>query len=225
MAPSSSESEEQRVNLKLGIEGVAPHAELLLKSLVRLLNYRTEHNWSFGTGTVDLRVIGEGAPEFSRNQALSNVLWVGDADNAHYPLLRFPIHAQELEHLLNMLGASIVQGRQTAQSPTQPIAPNEIFKLRRWPPTSILGSRTQIRLATLMASQPISLQTLVLKSGASQHDCQVFCQDLDRAGMLQRHGMPAASHPDGGATPDQAGAAAGRADLSLLSRLRRRLGL
>lgn len=223
MANSSGEG--QRVNLSLGIEGVAPHAELLLKSLVRLLNYRTEHNWRIGTSAVDLRVIGEEAPEFSRSQALSNVLWVGSSDTTHYPLLRFPVHAQELEHLLNMLGASIAQGRRTAQNPMQPIAPDELFKLRRWPPTSILGSRAQIKLATLMASHPVSLQTLAFKSGASLHDCEVFCQDLDRAGMLQRDGMPPASQPDGATRPDQTEASTSKTDLSLLSRIRRRLGL
>ena len=48
-----SSTAEARPNLTLRMEGVAPHDELLFKSMVRLLSYRTLHNWAFATGSVD----------------------------------------------------------------------------------------------------------------------------------------------------------------------------
>ncbi|MDQ3059407.1 MAG: hypothetical protein M3R45_07745 [Pseudomonadota bacterium] len=70
---------------------------MLFKSLVQLLSYRTQHNWVFATGAVDLRILGEDAPESAQSKPPANVLWVGHSQQHHSPFLHLPIHANELE--------------------------------------------------------------------------------------------------------------------------------
>lgn len=215
-----SSTKGHRANLSLRMEGVAAHDELLFKSLVRLLSYRTEHNWTFATDKVDLRVIGEEMTELAPNAGQTGILWVGHAKVHRTPFLHLPIHANELERLLNTLGDNILAEQKTAPQPSSFLR-DEMFMLQRWPPTSLLGSPARIRLATLMAGQPISLDTLVLRSGATAQDCEMFCQELDRAGVLQRHGAPAQPQR----AMNEAPALKARPDLSLLGRIRRRLGI
>lgn len=219
-----SSTEGRRANLSLCIEGVAAHDELLFKSLVRLLSYRTKHNWTFSTDKVDLRVIGEETTESALGAVPASILWVGHAELHRTPFLHLPIHTSELESLLNTLGATILEQQKTAHKTwSSSLLGNETFMLQRWPPVSILGSPARIRLATLMTGQPISMGTLVLRSGATSQDCELFCQDLDRAGVLRRHGANAPARPQH--DTNEAPGSKARPDLSLLSRIRRRLGL
>jgi hypothetical protein len=215
-----SSTKGHRANLSLRMEGVAAHDELLFKSLVRLLSYRTEHNWTFATDKVDLRVIGEETTQSPPNAGPASILWVGHSKLHRTPFLHLPIHANELELLLNTLGGNILAQQKTAHQPSSFLR-DELFMLQRWPPVSLLGSPARIRLATLMTGQPISMNTLVLRSGATAQDCEMFCQELDRAGVLQRHGAPAQPQRD----MNEAPALKATPDMSLLSRIRRRLGI
>jgi hypothetical protein len=171
--------------LTLRIEGVAPHDELLFKSLVRLLSYRTRHNWAFGTGSVDLRIIGEESLEAAaEGRKAENILWVGHLPADRSPFLQLPLHANELERLLNTLGSKVLN-RQSNLSKALPAAllHDEMVTLQRWPPSSLLGTPARMKLATLMTGRSISIATLALKSGTTLDECSQFCSELDRAGM------------------------------------------
>lgn len=221
--PNSSTSG-HRANLSLRIEGVAAHDELLFKSLVRLLSYRTQHNWVFATGAVDLRIIGEDSPESAQSKPPANVLWVGHSEQHRSPFLHLPIHANELELLLNTLGASILKKQAAAHDAWPPaIGHDETFMLHRWPPAAMLGTTARIKLATLMTAHPVSIDTLALRSGIPSQECAMFCQALDRAGLLRRDSVPAPATPPHHTSETPALNA--KPDLSLLSRIRRRLGL
>lgn len=211
-----------RANLNFLIECVSAHEELLLKSMVRLLNYRTEHNWTLGPGTVDLRIIGEEPPMPAVSTA-DTILWVGRTAGQKKPFLQFPIRANEFEIQLNALGAEVLLKKQVAASETLPqaIRPDESLLLRRWPPASMLRDYQRTKLSALMTGHPISLETLALRSGCSHHDCEKFCLELDHAGLLQRH-LPAPS--PAAAQSEEAPSKPGH-DNSLLARIRRRLGI
>lgn len=217
-----SSTAEARPNLTLCMEGVAPHDELLFKSMVRLLSYRTLHNWTFGTGSVDLRILGEESLSAADGGKAPPVLWVGHFPDGRSPFLQLPLHANELERLLNTLGSQILK-RQESPSQAAPaaLAHDEMFTLQRWPPSSLLGTPAHIKLATLMTSHPVSIDTLARKSGATLEACSQFCQALDHAGMLLRTGAEARPQRN---TPETL-AIKVKPDLSLLARIRHRLGL
>lgn len=221
---ADSTTTQPRANLTLRIERVAPHDELLFKSLVRLLNHRTQHNWTFDTGLVDLRVIGKDTLEVGDDRVFGSVLWVGHSEQNRSPFLQLPIHANELEPLLNTLGANLLQKQADAHKAWPPrIREDEVFMLHRWPPASMLGTPMRIKLATLMTGRSISLETLALRSGAILQECEVFCQALDRAGLLQRHDVQPQAQP--ALNMNNHPVLKARPELSLLGRIRRRLGL
>lgn len=214
-----------RTNLSLCIEGATQHDELLLKSLLNLLNYRTTHHWTFGSDSVDLQIIGEHSSKWKTETMLANVLWLGCTEPRQSPILHLPIHVNEFELLLNSLGSKIIEKQNAAHKIwPSPIHPDENFTLHRWPPSSMLGTSAKIKLATLMTGHPVSINTLIQRSGITAHDCEAFCQTLDRAGLLQRHDV-SAEHPK----PDQSELPKNtfkvKPDLSFLSQIRRRLGL
>lgn len=88
----------------------------------------------------------------------------------------------------------------------------------------MLGTPARIKLATLMTGHPVSINTLIMHSGIIANDCEMFCQTLDRAGMLQRNKIIHTSdesdaHKSGTVIPRE------KPDASLLSRIRRHLGI
>lgn len=230
---ADSSTAEPRANLTLRLEGLAAHDELLFKSLVRLLSYRTQHNWTFGTDAVDLRIIGDEALESTArgNTDLDILLWVGHFPADRSPFLQLPLHANELELLLNTLGSKILNRRASSSrgSPsTSAVSPvfshDEMLMLQRWPSSSLLHrTPARMKLATLMTGHPISINTLVHKSGATLEECSEFCRELDHAGMLLRKGTGSEARPPHG--PQEALTVKARPDMSLLARIRRRLGL
>lgn len=215
----------QRTNLSLCIEGATQHDELLLKSLINLLNYRTKHHWTFSSDSVDLQIIGEHSSKWKDETMLANVLWLGSTEQRQSPILHLPIHVNEFELLLNSLGSKIIEKQNAAHKiwPSS-IHPDENFILHRWPPSSMLGTSEKIKLATLMTGHPMSINTLMQRSGITANDCEAFCQTLDRAGLLQRNEATADPvKPEQGVSPKNTLKV--KPDLSFLSQIRRRLGL
>jgi hypothetical protein len=220
----AASSAEQRASLSLCMEKIALHDELILKSVIRLLNYRTQHNWIIETDRADLHIIGEEAPKTTDCQTPSNILWVGRSAQSRTPFLYLPIRANELELLLNSLGASILKKQADAHSgQPAPLRPDEMLALHRWPPASILNTPLRIKLATLLTAQSMSLDTLALRSGVTPHDCELFCQALEHAGILQRGAADAEAAPPHELSASPATQA--RPDASLLRRIRRRFGI
>lgn len=221
---TAASSVEQRANLSLCLEGVAPHDAILLKSLIRLLNYRTNHNWTIDTGSADLHILGEEAPQTTDHQSPGNVLWVGHSAQTHTPFLHLPIRANELELQLNSLGSSILKNQaQAHSSPSAPLPHDEMLALHRWPPASVLGTPMHIKLATLMTRQPMSIEALARRSGATPHDCVLFCQALQRAGILKRDARHARPQPQPQVNDNPVKHP--KPDASLLQRIRSRFGL
>ena len=192
--------------------------------MIRLLNYRTTHNWIISTDSADLHIISEEMPETASHKTTENVLLVGHSTQHSSPFLHLPIHANELELLLNTLGSNILE-KKTNDYKGWParIGGDELFMLQRWPPASMLGTAMQIKLATLITAHPISMETLVQRSAATWRDCEVFCQTLDRAGLLQR--SHSADKSESNSQTNENPIEKLKHDMSLLRRIRRSLGI
>lgn len=233
----------QRALLSFSVEGLPPREELLLKSLVRLLDHRTHQHWAWKAGQADLRVVGgQASVETGDSATAVPVLAIGQPDaqrGGHF--LPLPLHADELEHTLNRLGAMVVHARGLGlAAPDGHIAEDEEFRLLRWPPAALLETPARVRLATLMTGRPTSLQLLRQRSGFAPQDCLDFLADLRRADLLESARQPASiavgaapimlsapSAPDSVLPADSRPQALARDTVQpgLLARIRNRLGL
>ena len=233
----------QRALLSFSVEGLPPREELLLKSLVRLLDHRTHQHWAWKAGQADLRVVGGQASAEADDPAPAvPVLAIGQPDpqrGGHF--LALPLHADELENTLNRLGAMVVHARGLGiAAPDTHIADDEEFRLLRWPPAALLETPARVRLATLMTGRPTSLLLLRQRSGLAPQDCLDFLADLRRAELLESARQPApaavavppvalstSSAPDSVPPLDSRPQALARDPVQpgLLARIRSRLGL
>lgn len=186
--PAVPAAKGQRALLSFSVEGLPPREELLFKSLVRLLDHRTHQHWAWKTGRADLRVVGQHVPSAQEGpEQPVPVLAVGPADaqrGSHF--LALPLHAEELEHTLNRLGAMVVHARGLGLAAAEAaLADDDEFRLLRWPPAALLEAPHRIRLATLMTGRPTSLGVLRQRSGLATQDCLDFIADLRRSGLLE----------------------------------------
>lgn len=231
----------RRALLSFSVDQLSPRDELLLKSFVRVLDHRTHQHWHCVDSQGDLRVTGEAAGAAEAHPA-QPVLRVGQPGGGAAYALTLPLHAEELEAMLNRIGDAVVQTR-GAPAPAcgAAIRDDEEFRLRRWPQAALLGSGDRVTLATLMSARPYTLPMLHRQSGVSLKVCGEFLHELRQAGLL--HGTPAQAVPaaaperaaqglaSGAPTtlPPSAGArprvAAPVAQPGLLARIRARFGL
>ena len=104
------------------------------------------------------------------------------------------------------------------------IKPNEVLKLKRWPPSQLVLTRDRMRLATFMMSGVITLQRLQLISGQSPAVCESFVNDLKTNGLLTSAPLPTAPVSNLSLLSSSTKAAPARS-LGLLARIRNRLGI
>lgn len=115
----------------------------------------------------------------------------------------------------------------------------ELFRLLRWPHTSLLRTPEQSKLASYMLGMPISVQTLHMRSRQPVHVCLEFINELRRMGFVSSvsrtetvdpmfgaaaPAKPAVPKPMPSNEPSQARMAKDTA-VSLFSRIRKRLGI
>lgn len=183
-----------RTPLTFSVEGLPAREELLLKSLVRLLDHRTNQSWSWKGDHADLRVVAEGTtppPDDATRKVVPTVIVSqGDLPQGHF--LRLPLHTDELERVLNRLGTLIMHARGLGLATVTEPAEEE-FRLLRWPPATLLDSPMRVRMATILASRPATLSTLQQRSTGSAAECVEFLEQLQRAGLVE--GRTPVTHP------------------------------
>lgn len=181
-----------RATFHFAFDGVPDKEQTLFKSFVRLLQHRTHQTWLPAQGgTVHLMVVMDHHALASHPSTGILVLGTQAARRAHYVCL--PIHADELETELNVMGGALLARREGASSAPQPLVPGERVRLLRWPSPTLLASRDHIRLATLMTGRPMTLQEVQQRSGVDGSVCSDFMHALDHAGVLEHEAptMPA----------------------------------
>lgn len=248
----SNLAKSSRATLYFSVQNISAREELLLKSVLRLLDHRCEQAWAYQPGTggpgADLVIAGEGTPpklNLSGRGMPQHLLVLGISAQASRPaFLRMPLRADELEAELNRLGGLICQqlaaGASKAPGADRPAAPNAPaptsleskqldgaaqqapIKLLRWPSANLITTRDRMRLATLMTGQPITLVALAARSGVAIEVCREFASDLGKAGFL---GTGDHTAPAPQSTSAELSKPAAVATTGLLSRIRTRLGL
>lgn len=216
----------RRPSLGLSVEGLAARDELLLKSLVRLLDHRTQHHWTFDAARCDLRIVGDGighfattagepAPDGLQPPAVLRAARAGSGQHE----LKLPLNPDALEQALNRAGTTILGARRTAEERAAlPITDDgRAFQLTRWPPSELLRGPGRLALATLLVSRPCTVAQLQLRGCADRSVCLVFLNELQRAQLLR---SDESGSPGPASAPTAAPALPG-----LLARIRRRLGL
>ncbi len=232
MPAANTVPKSQRALLSYSVEGLPHREEVLLKSLIRLLDHRTHQNWSWKAEQADLRVVGDQVALASPPpHPAVPTLTVAHADPQRGPFLALPLHTDALEVALNRLGAMVVHARGLGLAVTEvPIGEHEEFRMLRWPPAAVLEAPIRLRLATLMSNRPASVLSLQQRSPATRQECADFLADLQRAGLLERAASPGvlvtASAPDS-VFPDSRFPSPIRDTVQpgLLARIRNRLGL
>ncbi|MET3184219.1 UNVERIFIED_ORG: hypothetical protein ABIC43_007415 [Variovorax guangxiensis] len=201
----------RRPLLSFSVEGLPARDELLFKSLVRLLDHRTHQHWAWQVEDADLRVVGDRlpAPPAEADDRSVPLLTIGENPPSRGPFLRLPLHADALEAMLNRLGAMVVHARELglAASRDRAAERGDEYRLLRWPSLALLDTTMRMKLATLLASRPASLQALQQRSGASAQECADFIAALENAGFV----AASSSNGSGGGT----GFAASRAPESI----------
>ena len=226
--------------LRYSIKGLELRDEILLKSLIRLLSHRTEHQWLGATEQAHLEITGSSANPAcglheDNAQQPTRLIMAHDAPPEAQHFLRLPLHVNELELKLNQLGRLIAQAptllcnATPSTTPASAAASSPTYRLQRWPHAFLLTSSERLKLASLLTVRPLSLAALQERSGQTRQACEGFLHDLQSAGFLQSSvAFPATPQalsqaaPQAMSAPVQQRAAV---PLGLLARIRQRLGL
>ena len=204
----------ERLTLTFCVEGLPAREELLFKAFVRLLGHLTHQHWSYQPPAahlrIDLLVAADGVePTYSRvpNIQLQPVLRLGSAASDKHGYLSWPLRSGALENELNRVGALTISHRGVLRSQilfsgvaTGTLleisdATNNLMRLRKWPPSSLLAGSGRMRLATLLTSKAMSLRELVTRSGLSLQVCKAFVDELQSAQLLLSVGITPTQSP------------------------------
>lgn len=226
----------RRPALAFDFDGVPERERTLFKSFVRLIDHRTRHAWALThDGHVDLRVVSAATPAAGDAAAVLILGEHGAADGglAHrgvlWRQLRLPIHAGELEEVLDALGGAVLRHRQAHGDAARAMDADAHVRLLRWPAPSLMTSRDHVRLAALLTGRPASAREISARTGLPSDVCVAFLLTLEQAGLLDHSSDPQPQSPAGQTAQAERPAARARAAAAptsgLLARIRQRLGL
>lgn len=210
------------------LEGLPARDALVFKSMMRLLRHRTNDAWVYVASSTELHVVADGLPVSAlESSAAQQVLKLGAINIKRQSYLCLPLHAKELVAELNRLGALIAS---TGKSVAPALAAHAATPMRmlRWPPASLLTTTARVRLATLMASKPLTVVELQQRSKESLAVCSAFFKDLKQLNLLipVMTSLPATvTSPHGAAATHQPQPDKRPIQRSLLERIRMRLSL
>ena len=235
------------VTLRFCVRQLTARDELLLKSLIRLLSHRTLQRWMYCTdGLVDVVILGDCLDEsFAEAEqkplATANVaqqknapltLAIGHARQEQPYFLYLPLHANALEQMLNQIGQAVPPAMAPVASPklVSHFSARDSFRLLRWPPSTVLPTAQYRKLATLLSGKPQLLETVIERSGLQRRECEIFLHRLQNLNLLETISSPFVAAVLSISKPVEAqplgeSPVHWRASLSLVARIRSRLGL
>ncbi len=220
--PLSYEPAANRPKLNFGTEGLPAREELLLKSLIRLLDHRTKHQWTYHPESADLWIMAEGVkvPAFAlAGKSAHKLLVLSTQRSSEDHVLTLPLNAEVLESTLNRFGNALTLAltKHTAMAPKASTDAVESFKLTRWPPADQVSEVQHIRMASTLLGKALTLAEMSQRSGYAQAACKNFI------GMLRQSGLIETSHTAAAGLAPQLGAAVQEKSTSVFARIRDRL--
>ena len=185
---------------------LGPRDEIVFKSVIRVLQGKTRHNWVHREdGHADLVLLGDqhsaeaGEAGHLAGQAVIHVNSAGGHDlNA----LSWPIRTADLVNHLALAGEQLAR-RGAASAAAMPVAvpasapqaaapasrrlsADQRMALMRWPDPGLLQRDMRfIKLATVLTGRPVNMTELMARSTCPLEVCQRFIDSLDTAGLLR----------------------------------------
>ncbi len=210
----------ERAILYFALRGLSEREATLFKSFVRIIDHRTLHRWIWNDASADLLVMHEELAHVPA-EASKAVLHIGHHPRRAPPgcgYLAIPFRADELQECLDRLGHRLMQRkhRGAEERDHRMTAAPWLIQLRRWPPQRLLTGPQQLRLAALIAGQPMTFASLCKHSGLARETCASFVRGLSEAGLLQPPQAIAQPRSPAAARP-------AAADDGMLARIRSRL--
>lgn len=219
-------TETQRTRLLFSIHGLSLRDELVIKSLVRLLDHRTHHHWTYSPENADLNIFGNAAEDVVSDSGSvatgKYVLRAGRIRQYPGPFLSLPVNSNQLELMLNDSGMRIAESKNSTQVSFDAAESTSEFRLLRWPPAVLLAEPGRMKIATVIMGRALSADALAQKAGVSVQDCISYLGVLQATGYLAVNAAGSGNAQGELVTPPpvKEKVAAG-----LLSRIRSRLGL
>lgn len=212
----------RRTLLRYSVHSLTVRDELLVKSLIRMLDHLAHQHWECVEHGADLQI--SGLPFYGALPAGAHVavLRIGYPPAEGEFGLATPLRTDHLQQMLNSIGDDLERQRAAAAeiAAQQPMRGDESYRLRRWPPAELLYTTERRNLAALMSGRPQTASALHRLCGVPLAQCLEFLRDLRRADLLLGPASPAQV-----AQRSAASAAGLFLPSGLLARIRSRLGL
>lgn len=193
-------SNTKRIQLFFTAEGLPARDELLLKSMIRLLNFKTKHDWQYKPEHANILIVKQ-ANNAGEHDLLKNKL-TRSCRTISLDTLQFDatihgltgridtwrLNAVKVEEALNRLGDDWCQQSHVVQSPPSSAANQadraESYRLTRWPLASMLQNASRRRMAAVLVGSPVTLANVVEKTGVESGECADYIVELMQAGLL-----------------------------------------
>lgn len=208
-----------RRTLAFSLVGLESREQMLFKSFVRLIDHLTHQHWVPADHVADLVVAGADAAVPEQVPVLK--LGTTARNAPHY--LTLPLHADQLEQELNLLGDLIALSQPTPAAVATTVRATftdaQPLRLVRWPPPALLRGTERLRLATMMSVRTFTPSGLREQSGSTASAIADFLSDLSAAELLEVKETILQRQPTGHLQT------ASQQTTSLFARIRTRLGL
>jgi hypothetical protein len=226
---------------RLGAHQLPAAEVILVRTLLRLFAHDQGFRWRF----VDeppydaLIVDGNGSTQpdqAASRQARAVLTLTRSRETNERDCLTRPLRAERLKQWLEGVQVTLLETRAAplpeAARETGQAEPEIAFKLRRWPPVSLLRrDPARIRMATLMSRRHMKVSELASVTGLSPEDIQPFVHNLKLVGLVDMRRSreaapppPSSTHPS--AKPEvPAAPTKGFFGKGLIGGIRKRLGL
>ena len=228
--------------LRLGTYKLPAAEVILVRTLMRLYAHDSAFRWTFvDTAPYDALLVdgttadGNNGEAARLARAVLKLTRMNEGDGSD--TIERPLRADKLQAWLKRAERDFVVTRPMTQ-PGEPVVeaapsgptPGIRFKLRRWPPATMLRNDPQrIRMATLMSRRALQVSELATISGQPLNECQTFVRNLQLVGLLdvQEAAPPPAAPAVGTAPAASAAATPARPSFArgLIGNIRKRLGL
>ncbi len=188
-APPSHPDSNTRSQFTFRATGLSSRNEILLKSLMRLLQGVTQHEWVYSPFAQDMVVVATenpGLPGSMGNAPAPSPttsrlqLWAGDSGEGKPYRVALPLNYKQLEEVLNRAGEWL-QAHPVAPSiePTA-VHPDERFQLECWPPAKFLTTPSRAKAAAMLLKAPMTVGALARRIDWSVQECESFVVSLPR---------------------------------------------
>lgn len=186
--------------LRFGIPHLSPPEVGLVKAFFRLYSQDPAFRWTIVEGPpYDVLLVDESVESIPENIVVGKVLTLTPVKSDLPNTMERPLRSDYLEAWLKKAEYDLCNAdAQTPITKEAPIAERLIdaasrlhFKLRRWPPATLLGiNPIRIRVATLISRRALRLDEMAAISGQSLEECVAIVNLLQDAGLIEIQDLP-----------------------------------